>query len=416
LVIVAIGDELVTGQTVDTNSAWLAEQVRVRGARVRRLVVVGDDVEQIAGVFRQGLDQADWVIATGGLGPTADDLTRAGIARAIGVKLEESREALGRIEAFFERWQRPMPAGNRLQALLPGSCAVVPNPRGTAPGVWYRGPRSQLVALPGVPGEMKAMFADSVAASLGAAASGRVGVVRRVNTFGLPEAVVGEAIADLMVRARNPAVGTTASGGVISIRVVGAADSAAEAEALVAADVAEVRQRLGSVVFGDGDEALEHAVARLLMAAGKTVATAESCTGGLLAKTLTDVPGSSAYFIQGYITYSNRAKTALLGVPADLLELHGAVSGEVAEAMARGCRAAAGTDFALATTGIAGPDGGRPPERPVGLVYVALADAAGVRVERLLLGAHLSRAEIRDRAAKVARNMLRLSLLGWPAA
>jgi nicotinamide-nucleotide amidase len=214
-----------------------------------------------------------------------------------------------------------------------------------------------------------------------------------------------------MVRDRNPQVGTTASSGVIRVRVVAYGEDESAAADRLAADETEIRRLLGRVVFGHDDEMLELAVARLLKEHGKTVATAESCTGGLLAKRLTDVPGSSAYFVRGYVTYSNEAKTDLLGVPPDLIARHGAVSEQVAKTMASGCRTAADSDLALSITGIAGPTGGTPPARPVGLVYVGMADSVGVEVKRLNLGDHLGRQGVRDRACSTLLNLLRLRLL-----
>ena len=411
--IISIGNELLRGQAVDTNSAWLADRLGALGVQVGRHVTVGDDVGRIAEATAEALRDAEVVVLTGGLGPTLDDLTRAGIAQALEVELGENPEALRQIEAFFVRIERLMPETNRLQALVPRGCTVIANPRGTAPGIAAQVGRTQLFALPGVPAEMRVMFEQTITPSLLAAPGGRE-LTRslRLQCFGASEAGIGETLADLMQRGLNPEVGTTASGAVISVRINARGASAEAGEALAKETAAEVRRRLGDVVFGEGADTLESVVGRMLTEAGQTLATAESCTGGLLAKCFTDVPGSSAYFLRGYVTYSNHAKVDLLDVPTALLECEGAVSEAVAAAMAQGCRMRAGVDFALATTGIAGPDGGRPPEKPVGLVYVALAAADGVEVERLNLGDYFSRVEIRDRAAKVARNMLRLRLLG----
>jgi nicotinamide-nucleotide amidase len=304
-----------------------------------------------------------------------------------------------------------MSAANRLQALIPDGCQVVPNPRGTAPGIHHHNPVAgrDVWALPGVPSEMKTMFEDSVRPAVRDRAAGAVTLSAKLNTFGMSEAGVGESLLDLMDRNRNPLVGTTASAGIISVRVLAWGASRAEAQRLLQADLEEIRRRLGPPVFGEDDDTLEAAVARLLVDHHWTVATAESCTGGLLAKRLTDVPGSSAYFPRGYVSYSNTAKTELLGVAPELIQQWGAVSEEVARAMAVGCRRLAGADFALSITGVAGPTGGSP-EKPVGLVFVGLADAGGTDVKRVLLGSHLTRGEIRDRACKLALNMLRLKL------
>jgi len=409
-IILSTGTELTTGQCVDTNSAWLSAALGRFGVRVIRHVTVGDDIQDIRQAMGEALDSTDLVVATGGLGPTADDLTRDALAEAIEQPLEENAEALGQIRAIFERWQRPWHEANRVQAMIPRGCTVIPNPRGTAPGIWYHTASTDLFVLPGVPAEMRAMFAAAVVPVVEKRCGGARTERARLPCFGISEAKLGELIQDLMVRGRNPLVGTTASGGVISVRLVAWGKDEAEAKRLLADDISEVRRRLGSVVFGERDDTLEGVVGQMLLERHLTIATAESCTGGLLAKRLTDVPGSSAYFLRGYVTYANEAKSELLGVPPELIMSKGAVSEEVAAAMATGCRAAAGSDLGVGITGIAGPTGGQPPEKPVGLVYIALADSGGVEVKRILFGEHLVRSEIRDRACKTALNLIRLRL------
>ena len=412
--IVSVGHELITGACIDTNSAWLSEELTRVGVHTIAHVTVGDDVERICGAITGGLSNADLVIVSGGLGPTADDLTRQGVAAAVGRPLEENPEALRQIRAMFERWQRPFDEANTVQAMIPSGCKMIPNLRGTAPGIAYTSGQKRLYALPGVPSEMKAMFREAIAPTLVGCSIGSIVRSRQIRCFGMAEARVGELLADLMVRGRNPLVGTTASDAVITVRLTAEGLDEAAVERLLDSDAAEVRQRLGRAVFGDGEVSLAEVVAGLLLEQGRTVATAESCTGGLLAKQLTDISGSSAYFVRGLVTYSNEAKIELLNVPAAMIEAEGAVSEPVARAMAIGCRATAGTDFALAITGIAGPTGGAPPAKPVGLVFIGLADARTVDVKRVLLGEHLSRREIRDRSCKVALNLLRLCLAESP--
>ncbi len=417
-VIISIGTELTTGQNIDTNTAWLSAELTKRGATVVAHQTVGDDVGRIQAVIQQALDQAQLVILTGGLGPTPDDLTREALAQAIDQPLEECAEALAQIRSLFERWQRPMPESNRVQALIPRGCQEVPNERGTAPGIHCCREETHLFALPGVPAEMEAMFSSSVDPLLGEALGDLGTREAQLRCFGISEAKVGELLGDLMVRDRNPLVGITASAAVISVRVLGRGVDPTKLERLVAADAGEIRRRLGRAVFGEGDTSLEEAVGGLLTARRLTIATAESCTGGLLAKRLTDVPGSSAYFLRGLVTYSNESKEQLLNVPRELIAEQGAVSEQVAKAMASGCRTSAGSDFALSVTGIAGPSGGsrptaggQPSAKPVGLVYFGMAYAGGVRAKRVLFGEHLTRGEIRDRACKTALNLLRLDLL-----
>lgn len=410
-VILSIGTELATGQLIDTNAAWLSAELTRLGVRVVRHVTVGDDLAHIRAEIIQAIGEAEVTIITGGLGPTPDDLTRHALAEAIVQPLEENAQALEQIRGLFERWQRPMPKSNRIQAMIPCACDVIPNKRGTAPGIWYRHDDTELFALPGVPAEMKAMFDATVSPALGVLTGGACCRETCLACFGISEAKIGELLGDLMGRDRNPLVGTTASHGIIRVRIIAYSKDESEAERLASADETEIQRRLGRAVFGEGDDTLELAVARLLVQHGKTIATAESCTGGLLAKRLTDVPGSSAYFMRGYVTYSNSAKSNLLDVSPELIASEGAVSESVARAMASGCRTAAESDLALATTGIAGPAGGNPPVKPVGLVYVALAISTGVEIKRLDLGEHLDREGIRDRACSAALNMLRLHLL-----
>lgn len=421
-VIISVGDELVTGQTVDTNAAWLSTELTRLGVRVTRHVTVGDDGDAIRGAIRDSMSRVGLVVLTGGLGPTPDDLTRQGLADALRQPLEENAEAMDQVRAIFARLQRPLCESNKVQAMIPRGCSVLPNSRGTAPGIGYNSDTVQLFALPGVPAEMRAMFAGAVVPALGAhmsPASNRWKTQAanpcrwaRLLCFGRSEARIGEVLADLMQPGRNPTVGTTASRGVIAVRVLARGRDEAEAKRLIDEDFSLIRQRLGRAVFGQDDETMQGVVGRLLLERGRTVSVAESCTGGLLAKRLTDLSGSSAYFLRGYVTYSNEAKTDLLGVPEELIAAEGAVSEPVARAMALGCRSAAGTDFALSITGIAGPGGSDPPDKPVGLVYVCLADSEAVDVRRIIQGDYLSRDEIRDRSCTSALNLLRLGLLG----
>lgn len=409
--ILSIGTELTTGQTVDTNAAWLSAELTALGVRVVGHQTVGDDVEPIRQALARGLAESNLVIATGGLGPTPDDLTRRAISLAIDQPLEENPEAIRRMEEFFQRWQREMSASNRVQAQIPRGCDVIPNEHGTAPGIHYERENVQLFALPGVPEEMKRMFAAAVVPFVKERTGDTCVRVARLQSFGLSEARIGELLADMMSRERNPLVGTAASKAVISVRILARAGTHDEARRLIDRDVEEVRRRVGRAVFGEEDDELESAVADLLKKHSLTLATAESCTGGLLAKRVTDIPGSSEYFRCGYVTYSNEAKTDLLGVSSDLIAAHGAVSEPTARAMASGCRTAARSDIALSITGIAGPGGGDAPDKPVGLVYIGLATSDGVEVKRLLLGEHLRRNEVRCRACSFALNLLRLRLL-----
>jgi nicotinamide-nucleotide amidase len=409
-VILSIGTELTFGQTVDTNSAWLSRRLAEVGIPVLMHATVPDDLEPIRAEIVRAAGLADLVIVTGGLGPTEDDLTRHALAAAMGVELEFRAPMLEQIRAFFAARKREMPDSNRLQAMFPVGSEAVENTCGTAPGIHARCGKATVFVMPGVPREMQVMFERDLLPGLTAAGGGAVILPRTLHTFGAGESDIGTRILDLMQRGRNPLVGTTAQQLIIGVRIHAHGQTRAAAEALLESTTDEIKRRLGPLVFGQDADTLAVAVGRLLKARGRTVATAESCTGGLLAGSFTDVPGSSAYFLDGVVTYSNAAKTELLGVPAELLARHGAVSPQVAEAMAVGCRARLHSDYALSITGIAGPDGGTP-EKPVGLVYIGLADAAGCEVSERRLGETLTRSEIRDRTCKLALDKLRLKLL-----
>ncbi len=407
--ILSVGSELTSGQTTDTNAAWLSRRLGEIGIETIGHAAAPDDEKRIRDEIRCGAAEVDLLIVSGGLGPTADDLTREALAAVLAVPLVEHGPSLAAIEEFFRRRGLVMPESNRRQAFLPGGAEPLENVRGTAPGIGARLGSAVVFALPGVPGEMREMFERAVLPRLTARSGGRVIRQATLWTFGLPEARVGEILADLMQRGRNPSVGTTAHQAVIGVRISATASGPQQADVSLDATRREIRARLGGHVFGEGETTLAAAVGNLLRKRGATVAVAESCTGGLLARRLTDVPGSSDYFLEGTVAYSNAAKMRLLGVPADLIRREGSVSRAAAEAMAVRCRERGGADFALSITGIAGPTGGTP-EKPVGLVYVGLADAAGCTVRELRLGETLSRDEIRARSANAALDMLRRAL------
>jgi len=409
--IIAVGTELTCGAVVNTNAVWLSQRLLEAGVTVRRHIVVGDRLDDLRESIERSLGAVDVVLITGGLGPTQDDLTREALSAALGRPLESDRASEEHIRAFFRSIGRPMPEANLRQVMIPAGATALANAWGTAPGIRAKAGRVVIYALPGVPREMREMFDRYVAPDLRERAGGAAVAVRVLHTYGLGESMVGQHLGDLMTPGRNPSVGTQASEGQISVRIIGRGALAEEVRRLVEADADRVRTLLGDVVFGEGDDTLPLVAGRRLTELGRTVATVESCTGGLIAKSLTDVSGSSAYFLRGYVTYSNESKIDLLGVPRELIESHGAVSGPVAEAMAAGCRSRAGSDYALSATGIAGPTGGSA-DKPVGLVYIGLADANGCAVCELRFGAHLNREAIRDRACKTALNLLRRRLYG----
>jgi len=411
-IVISVGDELTLGQTVDTNAAWLSGRLVEQGVITSRHWTVPDERKAIAQAVQLAAGEAELVILTGGLGPTSDDLTRQALADVLGTALEINVMALKTIEAFFKAHQRPMTSSNRVQALCPLGAECLDNPCGTAPGLKLHKGRAIVIAMPGVPVEMKAMF-DRHVAPLLTGQTGLVILTGILHTFGLGESQVGERLGELMDRSRNPKVGTTVAGGVVSVRVRSEFPTAVQARAALDTTSAEVRRRLGNLFYGEGATTLPEVVGQLLKERGQTVATAESCTAGLVGKLLTDGPGSSAYYLGGWIAYANSLKSEALGVPLELIVREGAVSEAVARRMVEQACLRSGADHALALTGVAGPDGGLL-EKPVGTVWIALArrGAGGpeIRAERFVFSG--SREMVRERAAKTALNLLRLELLG----
>ncbi|MBM4038375.1 MAG: competence/damage-inducible protein A [Planctomycetes bacterium] len=407
-VILSIGDEVLNGEVADTNAAWLAERLLELGVEISYHTCVGDVEEHIEQSLRYASRRVNLVVATGGLGPTHDDLTRHAAAKAANAPLELHEESLAAIEERFRRYGRPMPAQNRIQAMIPQDAEVLPNSEGTAPGFIVCIGGAHAAFLPGVPREMKAMFEKSLAPFIAALPIERRAVrVEHLHTFGVPESTANERLGNLMLRGANPLIGLRVSGGGVSIKLLATGPDPASVERVMGPTLEAVRQRFGEAIFGTGADTLELATARLLECHGRTLAIAESCTGGLVGHLLTNVPGISRFLLEDLVTYSNAAKAELLGVPAETIQAVGAVSEEVARAMAEGVRKRAKADIGLSTTGIAGPDGGSA-EKPVGLVYIGLATDAGTSVERITLVG--GRELIKDRAAKFAFNTLRLHL------
>lgn len=407
--ILSIGSELTSGQNLDTNSQWLSRRLAEMGIPVGWHTTIADDLDANIEAFRIASRRAALVLATGGLGPTQDDLTREVLARVAGVELVEDAESLRQIEEMFRRRNRVMPERNRVQALFPAGAIPIPNERGTAPGIWMRLGECWLAAMPGVPSEMYAMFETQVRPRLlELGLTGGVLVQRKINTFGSGESAIEEKLFDLTRRGHVPEVGITASDATISLRILARAPTLADAQAQIAPVEQTIRERLGDLVFGADEEELQDVVSALLAARHQTLAVAESITCGQVAEQLGRVPGISGWFRGGIIAYENAVKVELLGVPQRLIDTHGAVSEQVAEAMAVGCRTRLRTDLAVSTTGVAGPFD-LAPDKPVGLVYVGLAWPGGVSSVRFSWTG--TRAEVQRRTAKLALNRVRLHLL-----
>jgi len=407
--ILSTGEELVRGRTQDTNAGFLASRIGAVGFHVVRIVVLGDDGDLVREEVLRCARDSDLILLSGGLGPTADDRTRWAIAEAAGVELEEDAESRRFLEARLRGFGRALNEAQLSQARFPAGSVVFPNPRGTARGFACRVGRAWLVAMPGVPGELRGMFQESVLPFvLDRLGPGGCVLTRTVHLFPIPEPDVDERLGDMMDADRNPLLGITARDGVITVSITARADDEEAARRLLERDVETVRERFGEAVFGYDEDTLASVLGDLLIASGRTLGVAESVTGGLIGHMLVEVPGISRCFLGDVVAYSNELKTALLGVPAELIRQHGAVSAQVAESMASGVCNVTGAGIGLSTTGIAGPTGGSK-EKPVGLVYVGLAMEGTVSSTRLELRG--DRARIRDRAAKHALNLARLALV-----
>lgn len=410
-VILSIGDELIMGQTVDTNSAWLSARLADLGVMTMYHKTVADDLPAITLALKEACAHAGLVIVTGGLGPTEDDLTRQALAAFLHRPLDLHPPSLDRIRAFFKSLGREMPAINRVQAMRPRGVEVLDNDWGTAPGMKVQVGEATILVFPGVPREMMKM-AERDVFPLFQKRTGLVLAMEALHTFGAGESTIAEKLGDLMKRDRNPLIGTTVSRGVVTVRIRSEAPTRLLANKQMAASVKEVESRLGTLIFGRGDETLSGVVGKLSVKKRVRIASAESCTGGLIAKLLTEEAGASSYFEGGWVVYSNAMKTCELGVPESLIDREGAVSEAVACSMAEGALRQGRGDLAVSVTGIAGPDGGSA-EKPVGTVWIGLAcrsDAAiASRAEQFRFPG--SRDMVRDRAAKTALNMLRLELL-----
>jgi nicotinamide-nucleotide amidase len=406
--IIAVGSELLTPERSDTNSLWLTERLNEIGIDVMLKTIVGDDEPRLMEAIKDAVRRSDIVITTGGLGPTEDDITRQVAAKAIGREVEYRDEIEAELRERFKSWGREMPEINKRQAYVIAGSEVLPNPNGSAVGMMLEDRGKTLVILPGPPRENQPMFDGFVMPRL----SEKVGdvVVRRriLKVSGMGESAVDEAAAPIYTQYTTVRTAVLFNRTEVEIHLYSRAATAAEAEAVLDELAPRIAEKLGIAVFTLNGESMEEVVGRMLSNSGKTLSVAESCTGGLIGRRITEVPGSSDYFMEGFITYSNAAKVRALGVPEEIISAHGAVSSETAEAMAEGARRVSGADIGVSVTGIAGPGGGSK-EKPVGTVFVGYSDAETVRSIKLLLPG--DRYLVRWRASQAALDVVRRQIL-----
>jgi nicotinamide-nucleotide amidase len=407
--IIAVGSEMLTPERVDTNSLYLTAELNVLGLEVVGKCVVGDDRGRLADAVQQALRRSGIVILSGGLGPTEDDVTREAVAAALDRKLVYHDEIAVALAERFARARRKMAEINKRQAFLIEGAAMLANDRGTAPGQWVEESGSVVMLLPGPPHELKAMFEQQCLPRLRRIVPPMAIRTLFLRITGMAESDLDQLISPVYKKYTNPATTILAANGDLQVHLRARAASAAEAEVLLAEVGGPVQTLLGDFVYSRNGDPLEVVVGQLLRTANATVAVAESCTGGILGARFTSVPGSSDYFLGGFLTYSNAMKVELLGVSPETLQQHGAVSREVAEAMAIGARQRTGATYAISVTGLAGPDAGGE-SVPVGTVYVGIADAAGAHVaHRLFFG---DRERIRVFTAQMALDLLRRRMTG----
>lgn len=407
--LISIGDELLLGQTVNTNASWLAETLSEAGYRVRRVHTIADDAKDIQSTLKEAVKHSRWVILTGGLGPTKDDITKKTLAEFAGTPLVAHAEALSWIQTFFEKRGRTLTDLHHEQAKMPEGARLFRNPLGTAPGMWLELGKAVAISLPGVPYEMKALMTEGILPAMLEQQAGATIRYRILRTIGLPESEIAERISEIesglpahIKLAYLPSLAQVR----LRITALGADPTTLEKEIDGVAE--QIQEVLGDSIYGEGNLEIENLVGQLLKARGATISTAESCTGGYLAHRLTSVPGSSAYFVGSIIAYANQVKTKNLKVPKVLISKNGAVSESVVKAMAEGARKKLKTDYALATSGIAGPDGGTE-EKPVGTIWLALAGPKKTQTLGLRLGS--SRENNIAITATIALDLLRRELI-----
>lgn len=404
--IVAIGTELLMGEIVDTNSAYVASQLPALGIDLYYIHQIGDNLGRIVAVFEQAWSRSDLILTTGGLGPTEDDVTRESIAKLVGEEMRVDPRLEQDLRSYFRGRGIDMPRNNLKQASLIPSGKAIPNPRGTAPGWWVEKGGKIIIAMPGPPGEMREMWANQVRPGLRERIDGVMLVSRTLKITGISEGAVDEMCGELL-HGTNPTIGVYAKPDGIHVRLAAKAASDTAASAIIAPVEQRLRATFGDHIWGTDGDTLEGSVGQLLKARGLTLATMESCTGGLLASRITDIPGSSEYFKGGIVAYASEAKIAH-GVSRDIIEAHGAVSAETAAAMAKAARARLNADIGVGITGVAGPS--MQEGKPVGTVFIAVAHDRAARSQAGTMGR--SRADVKTRATTAALFQVRQLLVG----
>ena len=407
--ILCVGTELLLGDIVNTNAAFLSQRLADLGISVYKHTVVGDNTTRLRAALNSALDSADLVITSGGLGPTYDDLTKETVAAALGLEMELHEPSLAKIRSYFERTGRVMTKNNEKQAMMPRGAHVIENNYGTAPALAITDDKKAktVIMLPGPPGELIPIFNDEVAPFL-QSLSDSVLLSKNIHIFGMGESAVEEKIKDIMTNSQNPTVAPYCKEGEVRLRVTAKADSKNAAEGMCDEMIRTIlTSEVGEFVYGVDVDSLEHALVDLLHQSALTLCTAESCTGGLIAERITSVSGCSDVFLGGCVTYTNETKQRLLGVSSDTLAKHGAVSAQTAMEMARGARLILGSHIAVSATGIAGPTGGTP-ETPVGTVFLGVSTQNGESFKKLSLSSMRSREYVRKVSAS---NALHLAII-----
>ena len=401
--IIAVGTELLLGQIPNTNAQIISNALQEIGIDVYYHTCVGDNQERLMDIFKTGFTRSDIIILTGGLGPTRDDLTKETVASYLNLSLKVDKYSLGKIKSFFARRGKPITENNYKQALIPEGACTIENKKGTAPGVLLNNDGKVIVMLPGPPTEMEPMLKEVVIPYLSQRCSSTI-ISRVLKFYGIGESALEEELKDLISQQTNPTIAPLAKMGEVTIRLTAKAKDRMTAQNIIKPVEDEITRRVGDFLYGFDNDTVEETVAKLLFKLNKTIAIAESCTGGLMAHKLTNIPGISQYFERGVVSYSNRSKEELLKVKADTIKEYGAVSEQTAKEMARGIRLTSDTDIGVSITGIAGPDGGTP-EKPVGLVYIGYSDSDSEYAEQYFFNGE--RIDIKERSVNSAFHLVR---------